>query len=161
MLLTALSFWQLALGLHVIIAVAALGVLVAYPLIGVTAERTDPRVVPTLHRVRVTIGRSLVNPGLALVLIAGLYLAGEHHLWDRFYVIFGIVAVVVLGAVEGALVGRYSKRLAEIARRDVDASGDGRVLWSDEYLALRAGLDRGNALMALIVIITVFLMVVR
>ena len=41
MLLTAVFFWQVVLAVHVIVVVAAFGVLVSYPLIAVAAERLD------------------------------------------------------------------------------------------------------------------------
>ena len=73
----AVFFWQIALAVHVVFVVTAFGVVVAYPLIAIAAERLDPRSAPMMLRLRQLIGRSLVNPGLLIVVIAGVYLASS------------------------------------------------------------------------------------
>ncbi len=161
MLVTAVFFWQVVLAVHIIVVVASFGVLVAYPLIAVAAERLDRSSAPLLHRVRMVVGRSLVNPGLVVVLAAGIYLAADLHQWHEFYVQWGIAAIVVLGGLEGGVVIRQSKKLAELAERDVAASSATEINWSAEYVAARARADQVNALMALIVLVTIFLMVVQ
>jgi len=157
----AVFFWQIVLAIHVVFVVAALGALVAYPVIALAAERLDRGSVPLLHRVRQVLGRSLINPGLLVVVAAGFYLAADLHTWHDFYVQWGIAAVIVLGALEGAFVTRQSGRLAELAQHDIDAASDGEVKWSPDYVAARGRADQINALMAVLVIVTVFLMVIQ
>lgn len=162
MLITAVFFWQIALAVHIIFVVAAFGLLLAYPFIVVAVERFDRRSVPVLLRVRQLLGRSLVNPGLLIVVIAGVYLAANRHQWHEFYVQWGIGAVLVIGALEGAFVVRQSGRLAEVAARDISASpASGEIIWSSEYLAARTRHDQVNAVLAMLVVVTIFLMVVR
>jgi uncharacterized membrane protein len=162
LLVTAVFFWQIALAVHVIFVVAAFGLLLAYPFIVVAVERFDRRSVPVLRRVRQLLGRSLVNPGLLIVVIAGVYLAANRHQWSQFYVQWGIGAVLVIGALEGAYVVRQSGKLAELAARDISASpASGEITWSSEYLAARTRHDQVNALLAMIVVVTIFLMVVQ
>ncbi|HUY58883.1 MAG TPA: hypothetical protein VMV16_04160 [Solirubrobacteraceae bacterium] len=161
MLVPAVFFWQIALAVHVLFVVTAFGIVVSYPLIAIAAERLDPRSAPMMLRLRQLIGRSLVNPGLLIVVIAGVYLASELHQWDEFYVQWGIGAVLVIGGLEGMFVIRRSGKLAELAQRDIDASGVGEVNWSPEYIAARGRADQVNTLMAMLVVVTVFLMVVQ
>ena len=161
MLAPAVFFWQIALAVHIIFVVAAFGLLLAYPFIVVAVERFDRRSVPVLLRVRQLLGRSLVNPGLVIVVLAGVYLAAHEHQWGQFYVQWGIGAVLVIGALEGAFVVRQSGKLAQLAERDIDASGPGEVNWSQEYIAARGRADQVNTLMAMLVVVTVFLMVVQ
>jgi hypothetical protein len=161
MLVPAVFFWQVVLAVHIIVVVASFGVVVAYPLIAVAAERLDRRSVPLLLQVRVVIGRSLVNPGLLVVLLAGVYLASKLHTWHDFYVQWGIASIVVLGALEGVFVIRQSKALAVVAQHDIDASGDAEIQWSPDYVAARGRADQVNAVMAVIVIVTIFFMVVQ
>ena len=117
MLVPAVFFWQVVLAIHVIIVVAAFGVVVAYPVLTIAADRIDRRSAPLIHGIRVVIGRSLVNPGLLVVLAAGIYLASDLHQWHEFYVQWGVAAIVVLGGLEGGFVIRQSTRLAELAER--------------------------------------------
>jgi hypothetical protein len=161
MLVTAASFWQVVLAIHILVVVACFGVLVTYPVISIAAERLDRTVTPTLHRVRIVIARSLVNPGLLVVLAAGIYLAADLHLFKQFFVMWGIAAIVVLGALEGAYMIRASKKLAELSQRDVDAAGGGEIKWSDEYVSARSRYDQVAILMAGIVLVTGFLMTVN
>ena len=161
MLVSAVFFWQVVLAIHVIFVVAAFGLLIAYPFIAMAAERVDPRSVPAFHRVRVILGRSLVNPGLLLVVLAGVYLSAELHQWNQFYVQWGIGAVLVIGALEGIFVIRQSGELAALAQRDIDAAAGGQVTWSSEYLSARGRAGQVAFLMALLVVSTVFFMVVQ
>jgi len=161
MLVTAVTFPTVALAVHILFVVAAFGVVIGYPVIVVATERLDRRAVAVLHRVRVVIGRSLVNPGLLVVVIAGVYLASHLHVWSRFFVGWGIGAAVVLGGLEGSLVLPQEKRLAELATRDIERAGLGEVEWSGEYLALRRRATVVGWAMALLVAATVVVMTVQ
>jgi hypothetical protein len=161
-LVTAVYFWQIALAVHIVFVVAAFGLVLAYPFIVIAVERFDRRSIPVVLRVRQLLGRSLVNPGLLLVVIAGVYLASEQHQWHEFYVQWGIGAVLVIGALEGGFVIRQSGRLAQVAERDIAASAaGGEVAWSSDYLAARGRADQVNALLAVLVVVTIFVMVVQ
>ncbi len=70
MLVPAVLFSQVVLAIHVVFVVAAFGALVSYPVIAMAAERLDRRSVPLLHRTRKVVGRSLVNPGMLIVVVA-------------------------------------------------------------------------------------------
>ncbi len=161
MLLAAVTFTQIVLAVHVVVAIGAFGALVAYPVMAGAAERFDRRSVPVLHRVRKVLGRTLINPGLLFVVAAGIYLASDQHQWHDFFVQWGLGAALVIGALEGAFVIRQSGRLAEMSQRDIDAAGGGEVKWSDEYISARGRADQVNALMAGLVLVTAFLMVVQ
>ncbi len=161
MLIPAVFFWQIVLAVHVVFVVAAFGLLLSYPLITIAAERIDRRSLPVILRVRMLLGRSLVNPGLLLVVISGVYLASQQHQWGDFYVWWGIAAALVIGGLEGALVIRQSATLAELAERDVSLFGSADGSWSSDYVTARARADQVNALLAVIVVVTTFLMVVQ
>ena len=105
-------------------------------------------------RARQTGGRYLVNPGLLIVLLAGIYLASDEHQWKAFYVQFGLGAVVVIGAIEGALIGRRAGALATLA-------GGGRrpsATWSPKFASGFRLLSFAGVLVQLIVVVTIFLM---
>jgi hypothetical protein len=158
MLAPAASFAQFVLAVHIVAVVVAFGVTFSYPLFFVVGMRLDPRAMPWFHRMQQAIGRRLVSPGLGVVLIAGIVLASDEHQWKHFYVQWGIAAVIVLGALEGAVMTRNEGRLAEIAERDVAAAGAGQVTWSAEYEALGRRTGTIGALMGLIVVLTIFFM---
>jgi hypothetical protein len=161
MLVEAVEFWQLVLAVHIVAVVAGFGVVFAYPLFVLVGGRLDPHAMPWFHRMQQIVGRRLINPSLALVLIAGIYLASDLHQWKSFYVGWGLVAAVVIGALEGAVMIPGEGRLAELAARDVAAAGDDPVTWSPEYQAQVRRIGAFGTLLSLLIVVTVFLMTVQ
>jgi hypothetical protein len=160
----AVAFSDLVLAVHVLAAVIGFGVVFAYPLLLTAAARMDPSVTPWLLHARQRLGRVLINPGLLVVVLAGIYLATDEHQWSCFYVQWGIGAVLVIGAIEGSFTIPRAGRLAQIAARDLAATavpaGGQRTTatWSPEYVAAFRRLSIGGALVQLIVVVTIFLM---
>jgi hypothetical protein len=161
LLVTAVAFPDIVLAIHIMSVVLAFGIVVAWPLVSQTVERVDPRAVPMIFRVRVLLGRTLVNPGLLLVVAAGIYLASDLHLWKQFYVMWGLGAAIVLGALEGAVAMRQSRKLAELAASDIESAGSGSVSWSEEFITRRGRADMVSMLMAVLVLATVYVMTVK
>jgi hypothetical protein len=164
LLAPAVAFSDFVLAVHILAAVIGFGVIFAYPLLFTAAARMDPGVTPFLLRTRQKLGRVLVNPGLLVVLLAGIYLATDEHRWSSFFVQWGVGAVIAIGAVEGSLIIPRAGKLAQIAERDLAAAAvpaGGRrttATWSPEYVAAFRQLSIGGALLQLIVVVTVFLM---
>jgi hypothetical protein len=154
----AAAFSDYVLAVHIVAVVAAFGVTFAYPIFAFVGGRLDRSAMPWFHRMQQAIGRRLISPGLLLVLVAGVILAAGEHQWKHFYVQWGIAVVIVLGALEGAVMVRGEGRLAELAERDIAAAAGRDVEWSPEYEALFKRLGAVGALMVLIVIVTVFFM---
>ncbi|MDQ6745807.1 MAG: hypothetical protein M3Z27_07335 [Actinomycetota bacterium] len=160
MLAPAASASEAILAIHIVAVMVAFGVTFTYPVFALIGNR-DRHSMPTLHRLQQAIGRFVINPGLLVILLAGIYLASHDHQWSAFYVQWGLAAVVVLGGLEGAVVTRGEGRLAELAARDLAAAGAGEVAWSEEYGALRRRIGAIGALMDLIVVLTIFFMALR
>lgn len=150
---------EVILGVHIVGVVLAFGVVFAYPVI--TLSMRDPRVMPVYYRMRTLLGRRLISPGLVVVLAAGIYLSAHGHDWKHFYVQWGIVVVIVIGAVVGAVLTPREKRLVELAQRDVAAAGGGEVTWSAEYQALSGRVLLIDLGLLALVTATIFLMAVH
>ncbi|HWX51938.1 MAG TPA: DUF2269 family protein [Solirubrobacteraceae bacterium] len=157
--LAALSEYVLAV--HIMAVVAGFGVVFAYPIMFAVAARQDPGSLPLIHRIEHTIERVLINPGLLLVVIAGIYLASDGHRWSEFFVQWGLGAAIVIGALVGAVMIPTAKRAEQLAARDVAASGEGPVQMSEDYRALTRRLSGVGTLLSLIVVLTVLFMVVK
>ena len=156
--LATVEFFQVVLAIHILAVVIGFGVTFAYPLLFAAARRADPVVLPWLFRTMRRLERLLVNPGLLVVVLAGVYLASHLHQWKLFYVQWGIGAAIVIGAVEGAFMIPREGRLANIADRDLAAAEGGRVTWSEDYSATLRQLSVGGLILNLIVVATVFMM---
>jgi uncharacterized membrane protein len=164
MAVATVTFLDVVLAVHILAVVIAFGGVFAFPLMFGAALRNDPQVIPWLLRARQQVGRFLINPGLLFVILAGIYLASKEHQWGNFYVGWGVIAALVLGALEGSFVIRPAGRLAQMAERDLAATavaaGGQRTSaeWSPEYTAtLRRFTLAGNVMVA-IVVLTVFFM---
>jgi uncharacterized membrane protein len=155
----AVAFYEVVLALHIIAVVIAFGATFAYPVLLGTITKADPRALPALYRALHAISRRVITPGLAAILIFGIYLASHLHLWSSFFVQWGLGVTIVIGAVEGMYLGRREKRLVEVADRDVAAAGDGTVTFSAEHDSLVRQIGGVGALMDLLVILTIYFMV--
>lgn len=167
MLVPAVTFSDFILAIHILAVVIGFGVTFTYPLLLAAASRMDPSVTPWLLRTRQRLGRVLINPGLLVLVLAGIYLATSEHQWSSFYVQWGFAAAIVIGAIEGAVMIPRSGRLAGVAERDLAATGVAAggqrvtATWSREYVTGLRQLTIGGGLVELIVVVTVFLMATR
>ncbi len=156
-MIIAVSFHQLVLAVHIMAVVATFGALFAYPVALSAGRRLDPRGLPLLHRAQRMIIQRLVNPGLLLVLVAGIYLAADASAFSTFYVQWGFIAVVVLGGITGGYLAPREGRLAELAERDL---ADGGALGS-EYDGLSHQVNAVSALASVLVLATILVMTAR
>ena len=154
----AVEFYEVVLALHILAVVIAFGATFAYPvLLGVVAK-ADTRALPALYRALHAISQRVIMPGVAAIVIFGIYLASHLHLWSTFFVQWGLGVVIVIGAVEGAYLGPREKRLIEVAEQDVAAAGEGPVTFGTEHDALVRVIGGVGALMDLLVVITIYFM---
>ncbi len=155
----AASLYEVVLAVHIMAVVVAFGVTFAYPIMFAIGARRDPRALPLLHRIEYSIERMLLNPGLLVVLLAGIYLASKGHYWSDFFVQWGLGVVVVIGALVGAVMIPTGKRAEQLAARDLAAAGEGgEVTLSDEYRALTRRLASVGSLLSLLVLVTILFM---
>jgi hypothetical protein len=156
--LLAVAFYEVVLALHILAVVIAFGATFAYPVLLGTITKADPRALPALYRALHAISQRVIMPGLAAIVIFGIYLASHLHQWNTFFVQWGLAVAIVIGAVEGAYLGPREKRLIEVADRDLAAAGDGPVTPSPEHDALVRRIGLIGALMDLLVVLTIYFM---
>jgi hypothetical protein len=159
MLSHAASFSDAILAIHILAVVVGFGVIFSYPIFTAVGARMDRRAMPWFHRMQEVLSRRVITPGLVVVLLAGIYLASDQHQWSKFYVQWGLAAVVVIGGLGGGFLGPREGRLAELAARDVAATASGaEVKWSAEYEALNKQVMTVGSILLLIIVVTVFFM---
>jgi uncharacterized membrane protein len=159
--ISATSFYDVVLAIHVMAVVVAFGVTFAYPMLFAVGARHDPRSLPVLHRIEYTIERWLINPALLAVVLAGVYLASDRHHWSEFFVQWGLAASVVIGALVGSIMIPTAKRAEQTAARAVAASADGPVALDEEYRRLVRRLSVVGSLLSLLVLVTILFMVIK
>jgi hypothetical protein len=158
---TAASAYEVVLAIHVMAVVVAFGVTFAYPIMFAVGARRDPRSLPVLHRIEYTIERMLINPGLLLVVAAGIFLASDGHHWSEFFVQWGLAAAIVIGALVGSVMIPTAKRAESVAERDLAGAGETPAEMSDEYRGLVRRLSLVGSLLSALVLITILFMVVK
>jgi hypothetical protein len=172
MITAAASAYEIVLAIHVMAVVVAFGVTFAYPIMFAVAARHDPRSLPILHRIEYTIERMLINPGLLLVVVAGVFLASDGHRWSEFFVQWGLGAALVIGALVGSVMIPTAKRAEAVAQRDLagvgaavgtaGAVGNGATVeMSAEYRELVRRLTAVGSLLSVLVLITILFMVTK
>jgi hypothetical protein len=155
--LIAASAYEVLLAVHITAVVMAFGVTFAYPIIFAVGAR-EPQSLPLLHRIEYTTERWLLNPALLVVLAVGIYLASDGHHWGEFFVGWGLAAVVVIGAVVGAVMIPTGQRAEQVARRDLSEGG---AEMSEEYRGLVRRLQTVGSLLSVLVVVTIFFMVLK
>jgi hypothetical protein len=159
--LLAASAYEIVMAVHIMAVVVAFGVTFAYPIMYAVSARVDPRTLPLMHHVEYTINRFLINPGLLVVLAAGIFLASDGHQWGQFFVAWGVATVVVIGAVVGAVLIPTAKRAETTAERDIAASSGGKIEMSEEYRRLTRRAEVVGTLLSVLVLVTILFMVTK
>lgn len=160
-MVTAVTFYDVVLFFHILAVVLAFGPTFAYPVFLAVAERTDPRSIPAVGRGIAAWDRIGIML-LVVILAAGLYLVADNPAWSfgDFYVSFGFVAVIVLGGLAGAYFTPNTRKLIELAERDLAASAPDAEL-SAEFQALNRRVGQVGTLAGILVIITIYVMTAK
>jgi uncharacterized membrane protein len=154
--------YEISLVIHITAAVVGLGAPFVEALTYPVAMRLNPRFLPFKHRLQLAINSLLALPALVVVLATGLYQVDElgYELGD-FWLSGAMAIVIVLAVMLGAYFIPEDRRLQAMVERDIEASGSGEVVLSDEYLR-RVRLEAAVGTVAdLLVIAAVYLMVTK
>lgn len=157
----AASAYEIVLAIHIMAVVVAFGVTFAYPIMFAITARHEPRSLPLMHRIATMIDRALVNGGLTVVVLAGIFLATDGKRWSEFFVQWGLGAAIVIGALVGSVMIPAGKRARALAERDIAAAGGGEIEMSDEYQAVVRRLQRVGSLLSALVLVTILVMAIK
>jgi len=116
--LASLRFFDVVLFLHITSVVIAFGVLFTYPIVVPLTVRNAPRQVAWLHEMQVAVGRTVVTPAAALILLTGIYLAADADVFSKWWVTVPLIAIIVILGLGGAYFAPRDRKLADLARRD-------------------------------------------
>jgi len=146
--------YKFALFLHILAVVLAFGPTFGYAFfMSVTPQ--FPRATPAIFAGIEKIDRYLVQPGMIVLLLAGIYLLADGP-WETsdVFVSIGFLAIIVLFGLQHGFFRPQSERARELAERDLK-SGDEL---GPEYLAVSERLSKVGSLAGLIVVVTIFFM---
>jgi len=146
--------YKFALFLHILAMVLAFGPTFGYALFFSVAPQ-HPRATPAILAGVERCDRYLVNPGMIVLLLAGIYLLVDGD-WETnaAFISVGFVAILVLFGLQHAFFQPQTRKARELAERDLKA-GDSL---SDEFEALSQRIGKVGGLAGLIVVVTIFFM---
>jgi small-conductance mechanosensitive channel len=157
--LASVRFFDIVLWLHITSVVIAFGVFFTYPVIVPLTVRNAPRQVAWLHDMQAALGRMVVTPAAALVLITGIYLAADADVFSKWWVAVPLLAILLILGLGGTFFAPRDRKLAELARRDIAAAGEGQVVFSKEYEDLGRQVGTVGVFVVVLVVIVIFIMV--
>lgn len=149
--------YSVGLFIHILAVVLALGPTFGYGFIFSVAPQY-PKATPALLAGVQRIDRYLVNPGMIVLLIAGIYLMSKGN-WDasESFISLGIAAIIVLFGLQHGFFQPQARKAKALAERDLQA-GD---TLSPEFDAISKRLGQVGSLAGLIVVVAIFFMVVK
>jgi uncharacterized membrane protein len=158
--LAVLNTYYVVKSIHTMSVIATFGVAFVYPVVFAVTVRHDPRSLPAMHRLEYTIERLLILPGLMVVVLTGADTTGLARHWGKFFVQWGLGAVVVIGVVVAYIMIPTAERAAALAERDLEASAEGAIDLSEEYRVLAHRLLVVATLLCALVLITTLFMAI-
>lgn len=150
------SGYKIALFLHILAVVLAFGPTFGYSLFFSVAPQY-PRAVPAIMAGIQRCDRYLVNPGMIILLLAGIYLmAASDSVWDGSdaFIVVGFIAIIALFGLQHGFFQPQVRKAKELAERDLQR-GD---TLSPEFEALGQRIGQVGTLAGVLVIVTVFFM---
>ncbi len=148
--------YKLALFLHVLAVVLAFGPTFGYALFFSVAP-TYPRATPAILAGVQKCDKYLVNPGMIVLLLAGIYLLiasdSAFEASDAFISV-GFLAIIGLFGLQHGFFQPKVREAKALAERDLEA-GD---TLSDEFEALGQRIGQVGTLAGIVVVVTIFFM---
>jgi Predicted integral membrane protein (DUF2269) len=155
------QFYDVIVWLHISSVVVGFGPTFAFGLYLALASRKYPRSMPAILDAQCTISRTMVTIAALVILGSGIYLAADRWEFSDFFVVAGLVAVVVLLAMVHLYFVPNEVRAREIAERDIEAAGSGEVRFSDEFDRRMRGSAIAGPIAGLIIIVTIYFMATK
>ena len=155
--------YDVALAVHIMAVVAAFGLPLAYPFLVPYARRAHPQAMPAVHDIQHRFTNRITAVGIVVILLVGGYLAADADAMGEVWVIVPLVILFVIGGVGGAIVTPATKRLAELAQRDLSRAGapGDAVAFSEEYDREYRRYMQAEILLGVLVLVAIFFMAAK
>ncbi len=157
MVLANITDYSVGLFIHILAVVVAFGPTFSYGIIFSLSEK-HPRSVPSFYEAIRRVDNYLVDPGMLVVLLAGIYLLAEGP-WQssESWITVGFVAIIALFGLQHGFFRPQGRKAQALAERDLE-QGD---KLSDEFMEVARRLGTVGPIAGLIVVVTIFFMVTK
>lgn len=136
---------------------AAYGLPLSAPVLLPYLRRRYPAAMPGFHDVQHWMNQRITGPGTVLLLAFGIYLASKGDHWGETFVSVGLGVIAVIAVVGGGIVVPATRRMAELARADIEAGGG----WSEAYERVYRRYMAAEIALGLLVLLAVFFMAAK
>ena len=151
--------YKIALFFHIIAVVVAFGPTFGYALF-FSVLPSYPKAAPAILAGVQRVDRYLVNPGMVILLIAGIVLmASGSTIWDGsdFFIVWGFIAIIALFGLQHGFFQPQVRQAKALAERDLKA-GD---TLSPEFEALGQRIGQVGSGAGILIALTIFFMVYK
>ena len=155
------QFFDVVKWLHITAVIVGFGATFAYGIFISAAAKSEPRSMPGVIAGIQATDRMLLGPGIGLIILTGLYMTIDRWEFSDFFVGWGILAVIVLGAMGGLIFNPNEEKAAAAAKRDVEAATGDDVEFSPEFNRANSTMARAGMLAGLIIVLTVYVMTAK
>jgi hypothetical protein len=148
--------YKIALFLHILAVVLAFGPTFGYAVFFSVAPQY-PRAVPAILAGIQRCDRYLVQPGMIVLLLAGIYLLiASDDAWSGSdaFVTVGFIAIIALFGLQHAFFRPQTAKAKELAERDLQKGEE----FSPEFESISERLSNVGKIAGLIVVVTIFFM---
>lgn len=150
-MLADISFYDVVLWIHITSVVTAFGALFAYPVFLAVNAKAPLSQRAGFHRLQIAFSKRVTGPAIAVVLLAGVYLASDAHLWSRTWVIVPLVLLFVIAGLGITVLRRGEERLIAASEAGDEAA----------YAARLAVLANWVLVTVALIVVAIFFMVAK
>jgi len=139
-MLAEVTFYDIVLWVHITAVVSAFGALFAYPVFLAVNAKAPLSQRANFHRLQVAFSKRNTGPMIGVVLLAGIYLASDAHLWSEAWVIVPFIVLFVIAGLGATVLRQGELRLIEASESgsegDYDAALSVVKTWTFVTIAL-------------------------
>jgi hypothetical protein len=147
----AVTFYDVVLWIHISAVVTAFGALFAYPVFLSVNAKAPLAERANFHRLQIAFSKRVTGPTIGVVLLAGVYLASDAHLWSKAWVTVGFVLLLVIAGL-----GATVLRRGELSMVAASEAGD-----EGAYDAALSAVQRWTFVTLVLILVTIFLMAAK
>jgi hypothetical protein len=150
-MLADIRFYDVVLWLHITAVVTAFGALFAYPVFLAVNARAPIAQRAAFHRSQIAFSKRITGPVIGVVLLAGVYLATDAHLWSKTWVIVPFVLLFVIAGLGATVLRRGEESLVATSE-----SGD-----EEGYASALATVRAWTYVTIALIVVTIFFMTAK
>ena len=158
----AVTSYDFSLFLHITAVVVGLGATFAESVMFPVAMKLNPRHLPYVHRLQLTLNQFFAIPALLVVLATGFYQVSNRD-WEfgDFWLSATFAIVIVIAAVNIFYFIPADRRLGPMVEREIAAAGDGEIVLSDQYRRQSTIEGIAGSIIGVLLVVAIYLMVTK